>query len=292
MHVYFWGGATMENKELVTSDNKLNERVCINCGNSLVLGQKFCSNCGKPIDDNTNLTNLDYNASSQLNMPEEKTKGKLLRWLVIGVICLVVIVGAFVVWRNILPEIDQLKNPEVTVSVEELLNQGNYEQAYKNAEDDKKDMVLKENIIAYQCNISAENLKDPDSFNLRNAWFNDDTGEMVLYISGKNGFGGVTSTYWYYTYNEDSKEYELFVALNDLEDEEVYSWDDSDEELEKLLNNLARSMIKLMIEDEHEIDKAIINRINSLHENEKLSEIVLLDDINILFNFKEELENS
>ena len=76
--------------------------------------------------------------------------------------------------------------PRLLVSTDDLLAQGAYAQAYERAGSDEKEDVLTENQIAYLCKDVIEELKDPSSFKLRNAWYDQEGQYIVLKVSGKN----------------------------------------------------------------------------------------------------------
>lgn len=172
--------------------------------------------------------------------------------------------------------------PKLLISTEELLAQGNYEKAYAYAKEEEKADIVTENLIAVVCKEVVDGLKDPSSFELRKAWYDEEKQHLILKVSGKNSYGGVVSNYWYYTYDEEDKQYSLYVTLSDLEDEKTYSWDDTDERMEKVLKNLARKVVKEMIADDTlAIKKESVTRINDLFANDLLENVELLSVANI-----------
>ena len=154
---------------------------------------------------------------------------------------------------------------------------GEYQKAYNEANADERKSILLENMIAYVAKDIPDSLKDPESFSLRDAWFDRNEKEMVLYVSGANSFGATTSSYWYYIYDDDKREYQLYVTLSDLEEEEEYSWDDSSEKLEKMLKNFARDDVKEIIaNNSYKLSKDGIKNINHLFEEDILENVKLL----------------
>lgn len=106
-------------------------------------------------------------------------------------VCAVVLVALFVV-------------PALTVSMDGLLVKGDFEGACAKASGDKKKtdgLVL--NHIATLCPDVADGLKDGDSFELGQAWFDPSEYEIVLKVSGANSMGGTVSNYRYYTLDEN-----------------------------------------------------------------------------------------
>lgn len=173
--------------------------------------------------------------------------------------------------------------PNMLTSVDDLCARGEYQKAYAKASDEVKLQVKAESIAAERCAYSAENLKDPSSFNLRAAYYNENygssglTGQLVLYISGKNSYGGTVSSYWLYTWDNDDREWSYFCSVSSLEDEEYKSYDDTDDRLEKLVNNLGRLSIKNTMTGGLKLDKNAIGRINALFENGILDNVVPID---------------
>lgn len=198
-------------------------------------------------------------------------KKKGLQWWHILLIVLGVVVGGLILFGVV-----SLALP----NTEELLAKGNYEMAYSRAKGDEKDEVLKENLIAYICKDIPEKMKDPSSFTLREAWYDQSGQRVVVRVGGTNSYGGTVSNYWYYTYDEDDQEYSLWCAVSDLEEEEANSWDDTDERLEILFENIARRNIKEVIRNSSmELSKTGVKHINQLFENEQLEDVELLEEI-------------
>ncbi len=71
--------------------------------------------------------------------------------------------------------------------------------------------------------------------------------------------------------------------MSDLEDEEYSYYDDTDEYLEKVIDNAARECIKRIINDSsYEVESTIIGRINNLKRNNMLNDVELIDETNYL----------
>ena len=185
-------------------------------------------------------------------------KGKIIG--VIGLIAVIVAVFIFIA-------------PKIFVSIDTLCAQGNYEKAYARASEDEKNTVLAENIIAYLSYESSENLKDPSSFLLRDAYYivSYNAGEeriyqqAVLYISGKNGFGGNSSSYWIWGADENG-DWSYIGSCSGLNLDS-----DDDDYIVSLIATVlveSRNAIKL--------SNASIKNINKAFESGELDSIVLI----------------
>lgn len=260
------------------STNDETKKHCPNCGAILENGQKFCINCGRKNQNEIILLNSKKfeNKISKVKRGYQVLKNKYKNTslkkkikIFIALISLIIICFVFV--------------PNLFVSTDDLLEQGNYKEAYNRASKSEKERVLYENIFAYLSKQYKNALKNPDSFKLLNAWFDKDSDEIVLVISGTNTYGGTVKSYAYYTYSDKKNKYTLFSSVSDLEDEEYSYYDDSDEYLEKIIDNTARECIKRIINDSsYEVESTIISRINNLKRNNMLNDVELIDETNYL----------
>jgi hypothetical protein len=236
----------------------------------------YCSKCGKPTEESNSFCASCGNAISPVtdSPPTSATatvaniKGKLNRKtviVIIGAVCLVAVVLGIIMI------------PKLFSSVDDLLAQGDYEKAYATARAERKDDIVLENQIAYLSAIIVEHLFDRSSFELRDAWFDRGEQELVLRISGRNRMGGMTSSYYYYTFDNDDKEYKLYVSLSSLENEEARSSHTLAETIEMLLKNSARSTVKTIIEDSsNRVDANIVRNIQRLFNEGLLDSVSLL----------------
>lgn len=254
---------------------KKKKNVCAKCGAELQEGQEFCPKCGQKVglavDSNVSSAINQFNAGvDKANAKKKKTP------IIIGVVLVILILGALA-FKTVAPKI--------FISMEGYMEQGNYEKAYEKAKsDDDKLQVRAENAVAVQSAYSADNLKDPSSFSLRDAYYEEDknsdgetTKGMVLYISGANSYGARVSSYWYYTWSNKNNKWEYFCSVSDLSDEEYSKYDDEDDKLEKLVNNIGRAGIKGVMKDGIKLDKNAIKRINKMFEDDTLDDVDLLD---------------
>ena len=163
---------------------------------------------------------------------------------------------------------------------EGYLADADYENAYLAAANDaEREAVLFENAAAVESSFAAENLKDSESFSLREGYYRkaSDKEELVLKVAGNNSFGNTVTNYWYFTKENGEKEWSLFITLSDLDDEEEYSWDDASEKLEKLLKNMTKETVIDIMNNGVELSKDGIKRINTLFAEDKLEEIELIN---------------
>lgn len=254
---------------------KKKKNVCAKCGAELQEGQEFCHKCGQKaglaVDGNVASAIEEFNAGvNKANAKKKKTP------IVIGVVLVILVLGALA-FKTVAPKI--------FINMEGYMEQGNYEKAYEKAKsDDDKLKVRAENAVAVQSAYSADNLKDPSSFSLRDAYYQEGTnsdGEtakgMVLYISGANSYGASVSSYWYYTWSNENNKWEYFCSVSDLSEEEYSKYDDEDEKLEKLLNNIGREGIKKAMKEGLKLEKDSVKRINKMFEDDTLDDVDLLD---------------
>ncbi len=252
--------------------------VCSKCGAELQEGQEFCPKCGQKVgltvDANVSSAISQFNAGVD-KANEKKKKTPIIIGVAVAIVVLVAIAGTKLA-------------PKIFIDAEGYMAQGNYEKAYEKAkDDDEKQAVIAENAAAVQSAFSADNLKDPSSFSLRDAYFQkekDSDGKnyyrLVMYISGANSYGASVSSYWLYTYDAEKNDWKYFCSVSDLDDEEYESWDDSDDMLEKLVNNIGRDLIKGAMKDGTKVSKDGVKRINTMFEEDTLDDIELLDVYN------------
>lgn len=166
---------------------------------------------------------------------------------------------------------------KMSVTVDDLLADGKYTEAYQKAKNEEKDDVILENTLAVLSNKISEGLKNPASFSLTSAWFDKDNKKIVMNVSGTNSYGGVVSSYYYCTYSDTDNKYEVYCSLSDLSNETYSKYDSSDEKMEKLIKNVARSVVKgIIYKDEYKVPGKMINNINKLFKEKKLNDIELI----------------
>jgi predicted amidophosphoribosyltransferase len=279
-----------------TPRNAVRKNVCGKCGNELADGQEFCPKCGQKVG-----LVVDSNVSSainQFNAGVAQTNAKKKKAPIIVAVAVVIVVLLAIAAVKIAPKIfidtagyieqgDLEKawskaktDADKRMVIDAYLADGDYEEAYAKAlTDADKKQILVENIAAVQSAFSADNLKDPSSFSLRDAYYREDKNDdgdpikhLVLYISGANSYGASVSSYWLYTWSNDGKKWEYFCSVSDLSDEEYSKYDDEDEMLEKLLNNIGRDYIKQAMKAT-KLDKEGVKRINKLFEDDKLDRV-------------------
>ena len=80
-------------------------------------------------------------------------------------------------------------------------------------------------------------------------------------------------------YNFYEGEYIQFTSISDLDIEEYSEYDDLDESLEKLANNLAREQILEICEESNELSEHVLERINTLSQEGLFKEVELLEEV-------------
>lgn len=245
-----------------------NQKVCPRCGNILQGEEAFCPRCGQSMDQEVTIKGASAEAFNNA-VREKKKKGAMIAAISVAAVLVVVVIA--VAALVLVPKF--IKSPEDYTAL------GDYEKAYSVAKDEAREAVAKENLIAYLAKDIPDALKDPASFSLREAWYDEEAQSVVLYVNGANSYGAAVSSYWYYTYSADNGGYELYTTVSDLESEETNDWDDTAEKLEKVLNNMARIYIeKIVAGPEAKLEKASIKNINHLFEEGLLEEVELLSE--------------
>lgn len=249
---------------------------CIHCGADIIL-EVECSECHKMYDNTTNICPYcgkknTSNVSAGVNDIKKNIK-KLFsknrkKFVLFGFLALIVLIVAIVL---------RLVIPPMLITVEDYLETGDYLNAYKKAKnEEERNKVLLENLIAKISYEISESLKDPDSFKLSHVYFNNED-ELVFEIIGKNSYGGNVTNYYDYRYDNDEKEYTLYVYLSSLDEENYYSWDSYDEKLEIIIKNAIReTIIELMNSEESKINYETIDRVNNLFKQKKLRDVQLI----------------
>ena len=236
------------------------KNTCSNCGAELADGQEFCGKCGTKV-----AVKISSEASAAIdqfnaNITKKKQKPKVIP---IIAICVAVLIGVLLI-------------PKLLVTPEKLMEKGDYITAYEKASSDEKSEIEAANAVAVCSAKCVDSLKDSDSFELREAWYNPTTYGLTLKVAANNSYGNKVINYWYYSWDSDDEEYCLFASVADLDDEKSYSWDDTDEKLEKILNNAARSLMRNMMTSKYEISSENVDNINNLFESGLLDDVKLI----------------
>lgn len=254
---------------------RMKRNVCEKCGAELQEGQEFCSKCGQKVGVTVNNRVMPVNkqfSSENDIVNAKKKKTPVIIGIVIAIIAVVAIIGVKLF-------------PKIFIDAEGYMAQGNYEKAYEKAKsDEEKEEVIAENAAAVQSAYSADNLKDPSSFSLRDAYFyegiNDDNEKcyyLTLYISGANSYGASVSSYWLYIWDTDDEEWNYWCSVSDLSNEEYSKYDDDDDKVEKFIDNTGRTYIKKCMSGGTELSKDAVQRINTMFEEDTLADVELLD---------------
>ena len=261
---------------------------CPNCGTLLQEGQKFCPGCGQMLgaaDPAGSFNSGDpmnpMNPANPMNptaMPYgapgiPKRKSKALPLVIVAVVVVLIAALATLV----------LVSSDTFASVATLCARGNYAKAYEKASEEEKLAVKGESVAAECSAFAVDNLKDPSSFKLREAYYleeiNDDGepfGNIALYLSAANSYGASVGNYWLFRWDEDDDEWSYFCSVADLELEEYSDYDDEDEMFEKLVDNVGRLSIENAMIKGIELDKSAVKRINTLFERDMLDDVTAI----------------
>ncbi|MBP0982098.1 MAG: zinc-ribbon domain-containing protein [Oscillospiraceae bacterium] len=276
-----------------TPKNAPEKPVCAKCGAEITEGHDFCPKCGHKVG----LT-VDSGVSSAISQFNENQTKKNKKKIIVPIVAVAIAIGLIGGGIAVVPKLmidtagyieqgdlekaySKAKTDEDKQLVADAyMAKGDYGLAYDRApNDESKKMIKYESIAAERSAFSADNLKDPSSFSLREAYYNDydDEGEttphLVLYISGANSYGANVSSYWLYTYDNDDKEWEYYCSVSDLSDEEISDYDDADEMIEKIVNNSGRDYIKEARSSGTKLSKDSINRINDMFTDGTLDKV-------------------
>ena len=244
-----------------------NKKHCPKCGLVLEGKQKFCIGCGAKIQHN-NIVLMAEQSVEKVGQIFQGNKN-IIKKVIFALIAVVALVSVCTVII-----------PKLFVSPFTIMEEADYEKAYKKANKEEKEFVLYENVIAKNCIEIKDHLKNPESFKLNEVWIDKENHRFVLKVSGTNSYGGTVSSYHYYTFDKDDFEYSLWLSVNDFEEEKVYSFDDAEEKIEKTLKNIYKPIIKGIVQDDSlRVDNGIEERINTLKENGLLNSVVLIDEV-------------
>lgn len=244
-----------------------NKKHCPKCGLVLEDKQKFCIGCGAKIQHN-NIVLMAEQSVEKVGQIFQGNKN-IIKKVIFALIAVVALVSVCTVII-----------PKLFVSPFTIMEEADYEKAYKKANKEEKEFVLYENVIAKNCIEIKDHLKNPESFKLNEVWIDKENHRFVLKVSGTNSYGGTVSSYHYYTFDKDDFEYSLWLSVNDFEEEKVYSFDDAEEKIEKTLKNIYKPIIKGIVQDDSlRVDNGIEERINTLKENGLLNSVVLIDEV-------------
>lgn len=246
-----------------------NIKHCTNCGKVLETNQTFCDKCGQKV---SNI--LVPKAVSNVKNKFSKQK------IIVAAIALVVLVSGVITGVTLIPKL--------LVSYDTYMAEGDYESAYNRAGEDEKELVIKENIVAIVSCLTKESLKDSNSFVLREVYVEEDMKNVVLKEQGSNSYGGTVSGYVWYQWDDKNAEFKLWGSCSDFDEEKYYSWDDTNDKLEKLAKNLVKTHVKdVTSKQKLKMEPAVADRINALNKDGKLENIELLDEAKTILEEKD-----
>ena len=236
--------------------------ICKKCGCRVSDTAAFCEKCGAPMAE------FGMTEEKQAVLPPKDPKKTMTAVLAVIIAALIALLCVKFV-------------PTLFRSTESYMAEGDYAKAYEKAQSDvERDMIRAENVAAVESAYTVENLKDPTSFVLRDAYFwqNDDGGYvLVLLVNAANSYGAQVSNYWLYKRPVDASEWSFYNAFSDLDQEESQSWDSEKEIYEKLIDNRNKRVVQSAMLMGSPVSKDGIKRINDMFENGTLDDVQLLD---------------
>ena len=268
--------------------------VCSKCGTELMEGQEFCPKCGQKagfaVDSSVGSAIAQFNETQA-----KKNKKKILVPIIAIVVVLALIGGGIAIVPKLLIDTEGYiekgdyekayakakTDEEKQMVADAYMAKGDYRLAYDRAPNDSsKKMVMLESIAAERSAYSANNLKDPSSFKLRDIYYHEtkyDSGKdanfLVLYIQGANSYGANISSYWLYDWDDEKNQFTYFCSVSDLSKEDYSKYDDWEESLQKAIDNSGRTYISNAMSNGIHFSKDAVQRINNLFEEEKLEDV-------------------
>lgn len=268
----------------VLIDDKTTTKICSDCGKENPIDATECIYCGCPFDEKAAVTETEP--------VQTVSMGKSKRNLKKIIVSIAVIVAAVAV-SIIIYDVKVIKPKNTYNEAMELLENGKYEDAnkllnsitgYKDVVDIKKQIKWESRV--YECITDLKQyLKNPDSLQVYEVAFydgyksgiSDNTktamegvmkltgGEPVCVIrdGGQNGFGGNTTGYSVFLYNNGS--YKYVGDCDTLDEDEV---DEEDKSICQLIN-----IYKDNLKQVGDVD---LSRIKSIIKNDSYSTIKII----------------
>ena len=264
--------------------------ICNKCNTELMQNQKFCHQCGHkvkadPLEENLHEANTSEQSNKgsegteqvrskndQLNETDAKAhhqnKKKAIVIAISAIIIAITAIGGIILI------------PEMFKDAEGYMAEGNYEKAYEKAETNKEKLQVKiENLAAVQAASLINTLKDPSSFSLRDAYYQEQKNnygtvecKLVLHVTGKNSFGANVGNYWLYSFNPHKNKWEYLCYVADLEIDS-----DPSKNRKTAIESMGKVIVNGVIKSDVKLSKNGIQRINKMFKEDKLDEIKLLD---------------
>ena len=158
------------------------------------------------------------------------------------------------------------------VTVESLLNDGKYQEAYDKGDQTQKGEIAAETAVAAAMNELISNNYSGNALKLKSAYYNDgseddliNTNGVVLCMQADENDSGKTG-YVLMLYSESSGTFVYNTATYSLEKD-----DDT-------MKNMYRSTMRNIMDNGIELDKKAIERVQSMYENNTLSAIEFIEN--------------
>lgn len=260
--------------ELPKAETEKNTVICAECGTECDQEQENCPNCGCPLHSEEEMAARRKAKSAK--------KKRLLAVVAAVAISFIAIVG-FLIYHFTVSVPRNQYNEAMT-----LLEQGKYSEAesilsklgdYKDAE-----TVLDEiryESIAYTCiGLWKEALKNPDSFTPYEIKFYGEATEedgalhpsCVIHYGAQNGFGGNTTGYVLFSYEEEKGSYTVTGYCDSLDKEDLDEDDD-----DYFVEMMTQVLINVLKEGGTEVGSVNMARLKTVLKNDAYTSIKIIE---------------
>lgn len=274
------------------------EKICPNCKNVInegdairfdsMTGEKYHEACYEKMRGDSQIQSIESQVTGNnvqvqdIDIPKKKKHKKIFIIAIVSVVF--AIVAAVIVILSL------VTNSNVFVSVDELCEQGKYEEAYKKASsEDEKISVIAENAIAVLSVDIIDAMYDADSFKIRDGYYLGSVEDgvlketVVIKEQGSNRLGGQTTSYCLFVYSEDDGCYKYWGSYSDISSES------SDDFYDEICKGIIKGAVSGDV-DTVKLDKTQINRINKMYEDDSLYDVEFINDDIIYSVFSEDEE--
>lgn len=248
--------------------------ICTECGTECDQGQENCPNCGCPL----------YSEEEMAARKKAKStrKNRLIAVVVAAALFLAALAGLLIFHFTVSVPRERY-NTAMT-----LLEQGKYSEAepilsklgdYNDAETVLEE--IKYESIAYTCiGLWKEVLKNPDSFTPYEINFYKEATEendalhpsCVIYYGAQNGFGGNSTGYILFSYDEEKNSYETMGYCDSLDEEDLDEDDDN-----YWIEKLSQIMINALKENGTEVGSVNMTRLKTVLKNDAYTSIKIIE---------------
>jgi len=256
------------------TEEKKNIVICAECGTECDQEQENCPNCGCPL----------YSKEEMAARRKARSARKKHLIAVVATVALFfVALAGFLVYHFTVSAPREQYNEAMT-----LLEQGKYSEAepilsklgdYKDAETVLDE--IKYESIAYACiSLWKGALKNPDSFTPYEIKFYGEATEenvmlhpsCVIYYGAQNGFGGNSTGYALFSYEEEKSSYAITGYCNSLDEEDLDEDDD-----DYFVEMMSQVIINALKESGTEVGSVNMNRLKTVLKNDAYTSIKIIE---------------